>query len=71
MWKSAKFPFVSMFFWVVDILKTIRKLLENMLTDCGKVFFNEIFSDFLVFKVINMTFQHILCVEKSKFKVEH
>ena len=46
MWKSAKFPFVSMVFWVVDILKTIRKLLENMLTYCGKLFLSKFSVDF-------------------------
>ena len=68
MWKSAKFPLLSMVFGVSGILKTVIKLSEKVLTDCGKVFLGE---NFWVFKVINMTFQYEIYVEKSYFWGEH
>lgn len=46
MWKSAKFPLLSMVFCVPGILKTVIKLSEKVLTDCGKVFLGENFDNF-------------------------
>ena len=69
--EKCEMSFTINVFFTLQALKTLLKQPEKTLADCGKLFLDRFSVIFLIFKVINMAFQHKLCVEKSNFTVEH